>query len=117
MRSLLGCLAALALLIPAALAADAPERAGIVAGDDAGAERIGHPAPAWSFDRWARDPQTLAALRGRVVLVRWWTEGCDFCANTLPALETLRAKHAGDGLVVVGVFHPKPPHHVTDGHI
>jgi SAM-dependent methyltransferase len=85
---------------------------------DSGAEMIGRPAPAWTFDRWVRGtPMTLADLHGKVVLVRWWTEGCHFCASTLPVLENLRRVHSKDGLVVLGVFHPKPPHPVSDAHI
>jgi thiol-disulfide isomerase/thioredoxin len=90
-----------------ALIANAPE----------GAEMIGRPAPPWSFDRWVRGPAlSLDRLRGKVVLLRWWTEGCSLCATTLPALEKLRMEHRDD-LVVIGVFHPKPPHHVSDKEI
>lgn len=84
---------------------------------DSGAELVGTPAPAWTFTRWIGPTHSLAEMRGKVVLVRWWTEGCHFCANTLPELEALRKKHARDGLVVVGVFHPKPPREVSDRHI
>src|SRR5438132_14314479 len=70
---------------------------------DSGAEMIGRPAPAWTFTRWIGPPLSLAGLRGKVVLVRWWNEGCRFCAATLPAIERLRVAHGGDGLVVVGV--------------
>jgi peroxiredoxin len=83
-----------------------------------GIDLIGRPAPAWSFDRWIASPsQSLADLRGKVVLLRWWTEDCSYCAATLPGLERLRARDAARGLVVIGVFHPKPPHHVSDAHI
>jgi thiol-disulfide isomerase/thioredoxin len=85
---------------------------------DSGADLIGRPAPAWRFDRWIRtEPLSLAGLRGKVVLVRWWTEGCHYCAATLPGLESLRKQHACDGLVVLAAFHPKPPHEVSDRHI
>lgn len=82
---------------------------------DAGAALIGTPAPPLSFDRWvgSRRPPDL---RGKVVLVRWWTDGCPYCAATLPALEALRARH-GDDLVVLGVYHPKPPRAVSDRHV
>ena len=84
---------------------------------DSGVELLDAPAPGWTFTRWIGPPLSLAQLRGKVVLVRWWTEGCHFCANTLPELEALRRQHAAEGLVVVGVFHPKPPHAVSDRHI
>ena len=78
-------------------------------------EIVGQPALEWSFDRWIRTaPLSLDALRGKVVLLRWWTDGCHYCAETLPALEELRKRHAQDGLVVIGVYHPKPPREVRD---
>jgi len=86
---------------------------------DSGAELIGKPAPAWAFTRWVRGPAvTLQDLRGKVVLVRWWTEGCHYCRATLPALEALEKRERRDDFVVVGVFHPKPePRDVSDRHI
>lgn len=91
---------------------------GVPADDpNSGAELIGRPAPDWTFTRWIGPPRSLEGLRGKVVLLRWWTEGCHFCAETLPELEALRRKHAGDGLVVIGVYHPKPPREVSDGKI
>ena len=85
---------------------------------DSGAELIGKPAPAFQFDRWLRSkPMTLRDLRGKVVLIRWWTEGCHFCRSTLPVIERLRSRESANGLVVIGVFHPKPPRPVSDRHI
>src|SRR5438093_12964115 len=93
----------------------APQEYALLADDpDSGAEMIGRRAPAWSFERWIRSPAlTPQDLRGKVVLLRWWTEGCDFCAATLPGLESLRKRY-GDGLLVIGVYHPKPPRRVSD---
>lgn len=85
---------------------------------DSGAELIGTPAPDWKFDRWARGgPLKLSDLRGKVVVLRWWTEQCRFCRNTLPALEAVQKAHSKDDLVIIGVFHPKPPRPVTDAHV
>ena len=84
---------------------------------DSGADLLGTAAPDWTFTRWIGPSQSLTGLRGKVVLVRWWTEGCHFCAHTLPELEALRRARADDGLVVIGVFHPKPPREVSDRHI
>ena len=85
---------------------------------DSGAEMVGRRAPAWSFERWIRSPAlTPQDLRGKVVLLRWWTEGCDFCAATLPGLESLRQRYGEGGLVVIGVYHPKPPRAVRDRNI
>src|SRR5262245_11603163 len=61
---------------------------------DSGAELIGTPAPKWTFDRWLRaKPMTVESLRGKVVLLRWWTEQCHFCRTTLPVLEQVRRDH------------------------
>jgi thiol-disulfide isomerase/thioredoxin len=116
MRPLLAALGAACLALAAAAA---PARApAALEGPDSGAEWIGRPAPDWSFDRWIRsEPLSLEGLRGKVVLVRWWTEGCHYCANTLPELEALRRRHAREGLVVIGAFHPKPIREVSDRHI
>ena len=84
---------------------------------DSGAELIGKPAPGWAFTRWVRGRASLADLRGKVVLVRWWTDGCHFCRATLPALEGLTERIDRDDFVVVGVYHPKPPRDVSDRRI
>jgi hypothetical protein len=52
-----------------------------------------------------------------LTLVRWWTNGCPMCADTLPALETLRARYAARGFAVVGMYHPKPQRDVSDGEV
>jgi peroxiredoxin len=85
---------------------------------DSPAELLDRPARAWSFDRWVDTPPlTLAGLRGKVVLVRWFNTGCRYCGNTLPTLETLQRRYGDRGLVVIGVFHPKPPHPVSDAFV
>jgi cytochrome c biogenesis protein CcdA/thiol-disulfide isomerase/thioredoxin len=52
-------------------------------------------------------PLSLAALRGRVVLVDFWTYTCINCIRTLPFLRGLDAKYRGDGLMIVGVHTPE----------
>lgn len=74
----------------------------------AGADRIGVPAPAFQFDEWLNsEPILLEDLRGRVVLVRWWTDTCPFCASSAPALRAIHEQYSPQGLTLVGVFHPK----------
>jgi peroxiredoxin len=74
----------------------------------AGDDRIGIEAPPFQFDAWLNSPPlSMQALRGKVVLVRWWTDTCPFCASSAPALRSLHDSHASKGLVVIGVFHPK----------
>ncbi len=101
--------------------------AGTVAVDEAGL------GPAKSFDECEMDPGVLAncgpardfvgigawlntpagkaltlqALRGRVVLVDFWTYSCINCQRTLPYLESWDAKYRNNGLTIVGVHSPE----------
>src|SRR5882757_5431561 len=54
-------------------------------------------------------PLKLADLRGKVVLVDFWTYGCVNCVNTLPHVTELYSKYRDRGLVVVGVHTPEFP--------
>ena len=53
------------------------------------------------------DPLTLAKLRGRVVLVEFWTFGCYNCRNTLPSVKEWDARYRERGLTIVGVHTPE----------
>src|SRR5437879_3399030 len=53
-------------------------------------------------------PLKLKDLRGRVVLLDFWTLCCINCIHTLPDLAKLEAKYPGV-LVVIGVHTPKFP--------
>jgi thiol-disulfide isomerase/thioredoxin len=52
-------------------------------------------------------PLTLPALRGKVVLVDFWTYSCINCQRTLPYLRAWSRKYGPQGLVVVGVHAPE----------
>jgi peptide-methionine (R)-S-oxide reductase len=52
-------------------------------------------------------PLTADALRGKVVLVDFWTFECSNCLNALPHVKALEAKYRDKGLVVVGVHSPE----------
>ncbi|HUD42008.1 MAG TPA: redoxin family protein [Dokdonella sp.] len=52
------------------------------------------------------DPPRLATLRGRVVLVWFWTGDSTQCAAMVPDLAALQARHH-DGLCVIGIHCPK----------
>lgn len=74
----------------------------------AGDDLIGVAAPPFQFDAWLNtEPLSLEDLEGRVVLVRWWTDTCPFCASSSPALRALHEEYADSGLTLIGVFHPK----------
>jgi cytochrome c biogenesis protein CcdA/thiol-disulfide isomerase/thioredoxin len=67
------------------------------------------PAPEFAgIDNWLNSkPLTLADLRGKVVLVDFWTYSCINCIRTLPYVEGWYQKYASDGLVIVGVHAPE----------
>ncbi|MGA7418083.1 MAG: cytochrome c biogenesis protein DipZ [Acidimicrobiales bacterium] len=52
-------------------------------------------------------PLSLAQLRGRVVLVDFWTYSCINCQRALPHVEAWENAYQKDGLVVVGVSTPE----------
>src|SRR5919198_543334 len=52
-------------------------------------------------------PLSLASLRGKVVLVDFWTYSCINCLRTLPHLEAWDRAYRKDGLVIVGVHTPE----------
>ncbi len=52
-------------------------------------------------------PLTLAGLKGRVVLVDFWTYSCINCQRTLPHLEAWNRAYAQDGLTIIGVHTPE----------
>ena len=52
-------------------------------------------------------PLSLASLRGRVVLVDFWTYTCINCLRTLPYLEAWDARYRAAGLTIVGVHSPE----------
>ncbi len=53
------------------------------------------------------DPLTIEGLRGKVVLVDFWTYTCVNCIRTLPYLKVWHSKYADDGLVILGVHTPE----------
>lgn len=62
-------------------------------------------------------PLTLAGLRGRVVLVDFWTYTCINCLRTLPGLEQLDARYRRAGLTIVGVHSPEFPFERSAGNV
>jgi cytochrome c biogenesis protein CcdA/thiol-disulfide isomerase/thioredoxin len=52
-------------------------------------------------------PLTLASLKGKVVLVDFWTYTCINCIRTLPHLTAWYEKYKNQGFVVVGVHTPE----------
>ena len=74
---------------------------------------VGQPVPDWpakAKDHWVQGgPLDLARLRGKVVLVRFFTSSdCPYCAATAPALNAIHREFGPRGLVVIGMYTPKP---------
>jgi len=70
--------------------------------------RHARPSPALSNGTWINsEPLTLASLRGRVVVVDFWTFGCYNCRNTLPTLKSWDERYREQGLTIVGVHSPE----------
>jgi thiol-disulfide isomerase/thioredoxin len=71
-------------------------------------ETIAPAAPEISNGVWINsEPLTLKSLRGRVVLIDFWTFACYNCRNTLPALKKWDAQYRDKGLTIIGVHTPE----------
>jgi len=102
----------LTTLLAGALAAP-----GLAAAPAAGA--IGTRPPEWTVREWiGTAPMTLASLRGKVVVVRWWTgPDCPYCAGSVPVLDALWKESRAQGLEVVGMYHHKSAAPLTRAHV
>jgi thiol-disulfide isomerase/thioredoxin len=60
------------------------------------------------IDNWLNGPpQSLRGLRGKVVLVEFWTYSCINCVRVMPHVKQWHAQYRDQGLVVVGVHTPE----------
>ena len=65
-------------------------------------------APDLASGDWINsEPLKLKDLRGRVVLIEFWTFGCINCRNTLPFVKSLNDRYQAKGLTVIGVHSPE----------
>ncbi len=65
-------------------------------------------APDLATGEWINsEPLKLADLRGRVVLIEFWTFGCYNCRNTLPFVKSWDDRYRDKGLTVIGVHSPE----------
>jgi len=62
-------------------------------------------------------PLTLASLKGRVVLVDFWTYSCINCIRTQPYLKAWDERYRKDGLTIVGVHTPEFPFEKDAGNV
>ena len=65
-------------------------------------------APELAGGGWINsEPLKLNGLRGRVVLIEFWTFGCINCRNTLPFVKSWDDRYREKGLTVIGVHSPE----------
>ncbi len=71
--------------------------------------RIGDQAPELipGGDWFNSKPLTIAGLRGKVVMIDFWTYTCINCIRTIPYLRSWHDKYAKDGLVIIGIHTPE----------
>lgn len=78
-------------------------------GASAGASATPTQAPEFSgIDQWLNsEPLSMQQLRGKVVLVDFWTYDCINCINTLSHVVKWHEMYKDKGLVVIGVHTPE----------
>ena len=60
------------------------------------------------IDGWLQSQvETLEELRGKVVVVEFWTFGCYNCKNRIPYTQDMYAKYRDQGLEIVGIHSPE----------
>ncbi|HZJ29643.1 MAG TPA: thioredoxin family protein, partial [Solirubrobacterales bacterium] len=80
------------------------------------------PAPEFTgtqqwFNTPGNRPLTLEQLRGRVVLVDFWTYSCINCIRTQPYLKAWDERYRDEGLTIVGVHTPEFPFERDAGNV
>jgi thiol-disulfide isomerase/thioredoxin len=72
----------------------------------------GGPTPALSLTDYRGVEHTLAAYRGRVVLLNFWATWCEPCREEMPALQQLQNQFGTERLVVLAVNYGEAPEKV-----
>lgn len=80
----------------------------IVAGQLSGLPILGNAPEFTGIIHWLNsDPLTMQSLRGKVVLIDFWTYSCINCLRTLPHVTSWYDTYKDQGLVVIGVHAPE----------
>jgi len=87
---------------PSSVPLRSDENAGPLPAEGPGAPEIG------GIRAWINSgPLTIQELRGKVVLVDFWTYTCINCIRTFPFLKIWHSRYADDGLVIIGIHTPE----------
>ena len=85
-----------------------PSSTQIVGGAASGLPSLGAAPDFVSIDHWLNsDPLTITQLKGKVVLVDFWTYSCINCIRTLPHVTSWYDTYKDQGFVVIGVHAPE----------
>jgi cytochrome c biogenesis protein CcdA/thiol-disulfide isomerase/thioredoxin len=82
---------------------------------------IGRAPEIQGTQRWFNTPDgqplTMAGLRGRVVLIDFWTYTCINCIRTQPWLNAMNQRYGDKGLTIIGVHTPEFPFEKDAGNV
>lgn len=71
-------------------------------------EDLGKASEFVGLGEWVNSkPLSLAKLKGKVVLIDFWTFSCINCIRTLPTLKKWHQKYKDSGLVIIGIHTPE----------
>src|SRR5262245_58895279 len=76
---------------------------GCTAGIAADSRIVGMEAPDFTLPALRGGNQRLSERLGEVVLLNFWSSPCNACRKQVAKLDDLAARHAGNGLVVLGI--------------
>ncbi|MEP6889238.1 MAG: redoxin domain-containing protein [Nitrospirota bacterium] len=69
---------------------------------------VGMKAPDMTSQTWLNSaPLHLSDLKGKVVMVEFWTFGCYNCRNVEPSVKAWHKKYRDQGFVIIGVHSPE----------
>ncbi len=83
--------------------ADQPEMTSLLKSLDLVGYSSGTMPPQFGGQTLGAEPLTMAELRGKVVLVNFWTSWCLECRPEMPVLERLHREFASRGLAIIGI--------------
>lgn len=110
-QALVGRLAAKPENVSGAMMAQAPGAGYAMKASGSGPQTLpveGNLPPLTGAVQWLNSPPLSAeALKGKVVLVDFWTYSCINCLRTLPYVKAWAEKYRDQGLVVIGVHAPE----------